>query len=147
LRRHEDAGDGFVPVGEDAPQLAFHERHGNGAESSKRQAKTDFIVDQRSAIRGRCKPMAMNPFSVRPMDLHVDELERRFPHRDQGAPAKAQAVEPDVIVNEPTGPHVDRGGREDFEPHLGRGDALEVRRIRKEGEYGVTRTGKRLART
>src|SRR3954463_4227578 len=49
-RRRECLVDGVVPIGEDAPQLALHQRCGEGTEPTKGKTKSYFVLDERSAV-------------------------------------------------------------------------------------------------
>lgn len=134
----EDFAQAFLAIGEYFFHIATDKQPID--ERAAARAIADAVETKRAAVAFR-EDVSVMPQLVGSADLDIDELMRRIPFEDFGAPADGQSMHANAIVDERTGMHGDGGGRQDFELQPWRRDGFEVSRFGKKRKYPAARAG------
>jgi hypothetical protein len=138
-RPSQDLPRHSLAVREDSIQLKSYEGPRRESEKPKWKPIPDLVPNHGSARRF-LERMSVNPLLVRASNLFIDEAVRRTPGGDQRPPANGDSEQPEPVVDERSGPHVDRQRRQNPKPQLRWRDSLEVSGVGKEIEHLRDRT-------
>lgn len=103
--------------------VACHEKFVH--EKIERDRVLDAVLNEGSAI-AFLENMFVPPEAVGPAHLFVDETRRRLPDRDPALPANREPVDPQLMIDQRSRPHLDRRRRDGVKVHPWRSDGVEI---------------------
>lgn len=132
-------------VVEDALELRLHCQplHGR-AQRPGWKGITDGVAHERPSLAIGLQFVGVVPELVRTGELDVDEAPRRVEVLYSRQPHDRQTTELEPVFDQGAGAHLDRSRTGDAKTQTGRGDLLEILRLREELEDFARRPGKAL---